>query len=1022
MYKFPNNFLDAIQAKECILFIGSGISVWSGLPTWKSLLEAMVEFMKDHGFSEVELTEVQQLIEADELPTAASLSKTLMRPADFAEFIDSVFITPSHAPHSVHDLIVDLGPTSFITTNYDRLIEKAFDKVHNGQVLRVVNNNQTVEQARITKYGASQFVFTPHGRAEHSDTIILATEDYRSLRTRSATPETLRHLLVSRPVVYIGFGLQDPDFLLLKEEIAETYQGGEREHFAIMPDVSDLQKRFWRDQYDINIISYPTTEHENESGDVSFDHNALLELLGELHNQIRGVRELEGDSEVIESPQDVTLPSVSSIVRYCQQIVYSNQFDDSFHLTLHADYRADLSHADPDKRNLNQFRDLARRASVTHILESVNNFALIGSPGSGKSHTVSSFATHLAQTTLERTQADEQPSNKELQHSLPIVIPMREYDGKLADTLATRLPQHLGLSKALEEGFFTIICDAVNEVDRKYVETGVMAEDLSSFMAQFPANRYIVTSRSWNYVSSLALPTFELAPVSSVVLEEHLQDNAFSFIEPSLQIMELARNPFLLKLFLQFSQEDLEVTNAADLLKRYFANVEETLANDLVLQELSLAELLSPLAYEAVEEGTQTLSPEYVLSYLGSVLGESGSPDHKAAQQVFDALVFRDVLVLDAEGEVSLFHQTAQEYLAALALKQRYEVDNSILEQKITHLRWDETIVLFITLLGPKHAKEVLKRLAEVDLVFASRAFELSAFNDSTIGLQLFDVAVARLSEENVSSVEKREIATALRSIGAYGRKPILQKLLHEPYVGEAAAIALGRMNEQEMIPAITERLLEHNVWPSDFAHALIMLVDVSSIPVLIEYGKQADEGLTDSNLALVLSALESKELYAGIDELTTSAVLRDRVFAGHILRAIDSQQAQNRLAELLQDSESEVQIWAIFGLRRGEKPYKDELVVDVLFKLLKQEESGHYAAEYLADLAEREIFERAKSKLSRAISSTERINLSTVVAHYDSELAKATVFTALSYEKKNSELRSLPLVRITSCLTFSSF
>ncbi len=965
--------------------------------------------MEDHGASEVELTEIRQLVEAGSLLTAASLSRTLMRPADFAEFIDSVFIAPNHAPHSIHNLVVDLGPTSFITTNYDRLIEKAFDKVHSGQVLRVVNNNQTVEQARIMKYGASQFVFTPHGRAEHSDTIILATEDYRSLRMWSATLETLRHLLISRPIVYIGFSLQDPDFLFLKDEIAETYQGGEREHFAIMPDVSDLQKRFWRDQYGINIVSYPTTEHKNESGGVSFGHDALLELLRELHSQIRDMRGSGGDFESVESPQNGPLPSIPSITRYCQQIVYREQFDDSFHLTLYADYRADLSPADPDSRNLNQFRDLARRASITNIFERVNNFALIGSPGSGKSHTVNSFATRLAQATLEAIQADEQLTSKELQHSLPIVIPMREYDGRFEDTLATRLPQHLGSVKALEAGFFTIICDAVNEVDREFVETGMMVEDLTSFMMQFPANRYIVTSRSWNYVSSLALPTFELAPVSSAALEEHLQDSAFSFTEPLPQIMELARNPFFLKLFLQFSQVDIEVTNAADLLKRYFADVEETLANDLALQDLSLVELLAFLAYEAVEEGTQTLSPEYVLSYLSSVLGELRVPERRIAQQVFDALVFRNVLVLDAEGEVSLFHQTAQEYLAALALKQRYEIDSSILEQKITHLRWDETIILFITLLSPVHAKEVLQRLAEVDLVFAGQAFELSASNDPTIGLQLFDIAVTRLSKENISSAEKQEIAAVLRSIGSYGHKTTLQRLLHEPYIGEAAALALARMNAQEMIPAITERLLEHNVWPSDFAHALMMLVDESSIPVLVEYGRQADEGLTDSNLALVLSALESEKLYSEIDELVTSAVLKDRVFAVEVLSEINSQQAQERLVKLISDPEPEVQWRVIFGLHHRDEPYKDEAIVNVLFKLLKHEENGHYAAEYLADLAERGIVEEAKSKLSRAISSTERINLSTVVAHSDPELAKATAFTALaSFDgSRKGELRT---------------
>jgi len=41
---FPKAFIDALSAKECVLFIGSGISVWSGLPNWRQLIERMLDF------------------------------------------------------------------------------------------------------------------------------------------------------------------------------------------------------------------------------------------------------------------------------------------------------------------------------------------------------------------------------------------------------------------------------------------------------------------------------------------------------------------------------------------------------------------------------------------------------------------------------------------------------------------------------------------------------------------------------------------------------------------------------------------------------------------------------------------------------------------------------------------------------------------------------------------------------------------------------------------------------------------
>ena len=225
MFKFPKHLIEAIQSKECILFIGSGISVWSGLPSWERLIRQMVEFLCDSGLQSNEKSEIEQILLKGDMLTAASLCASLMRKGNFRDFIEEVFIEPNPKPHEIHRIIANLGPDSFITTNYDRLVDDAYQIVHDGLVLSPINNDQPIEQARIVKHGASRFIFTPHGRAEKCDTIILTREDYRGLKYNSkSTIITLQHLLISRPVVFLGFGLQDPDFLMIKDEIAAIYQ------------------------------------------------------------------------------------------------------------------------------------------------------------------------------------------------------------------------------------------------------------------------------------------------------------------------------------------------------------------------------------------------------------------------------------------------------------------------------------------------------------------------------------------------------------------------------------------------------------------------------------------------------------------------------------------------------------------------------------------------------------------------------------------------------------------------------
>jgi len=216
----------------------------------------MVTFLCDRGLDLEEKTEISQIISRGDFIMAASLCRSRMRERDFRGFVDEIFVRPNPKPHEIHRIIVDLGPDSFITTNYDHLLQDAYPSVCGGLVLFHVNNDQPIEQAQIVKHGASHFIFTPHGCAERCDSIILTREDYRKLRFNVATIRTLQHLLISRPVIYLGFSLQDPDFLMVKDEIATTYKGAERDHFAIMPDISDLQKRFWEKEYGINILSY----------------------------------------------------------------------------------------------------------------------------------------------------------------------------------------------------------------------------------------------------------------------------------------------------------------------------------------------------------------------------------------------------------------------------------------------------------------------------------------------------------------------------------------------------------------------------------------------------------------------------------------------------------------------------------------------------------------------------------------------------------------------------------------------
>jgi hypothetical protein len=272
--------LNQVLAQEdTVLFIGSGISMWSGLPSWSGMIEELARFVES---ASANADLVRAEAQKGDLLQAASYGFDKLTKQQIGEFIRTACRYGIAKPHEIHRKIVSLGPRCFVTTNYDDLIEQSLRKWPPDRFFRPpVTNRHLTETAEIMHARAIDFVFKPHGDAADCESIILTREQYRQLLPhgeRQAALESLKMLLASRPVVYLGFGLRDPDFIYVRDLLANIYKGGARDHYAIMADVSDAESDYWRRNYGIHLISYSTTERPDNSR----DHTALLTFLDSL--------------------------------------------------------------------------------------------------------------------------------------------------------------------------------------------------------------------------------------------------------------------------------------------------------------------------------------------------------------------------------------------------------------------------------------------------------------------------------------------------------------------------------------------------------------------------------------------------------------------------------------------------------------------------------------------------------------------------------------------------------------------
>ena len=91
MIKFPHSLADAINSNRCALFVGSGLSVESGLPSWKELISEMINICVDCGLSDNEERELRESLNKDAYLDVAEYCREKMGARRFHDLIVNIF-------------------------------------------------------------------------------------------------------------------------------------------------------------------------------------------------------------------------------------------------------------------------------------------------------------------------------------------------------------------------------------------------------------------------------------------------------------------------------------------------------------------------------------------------------------------------------------------------------------------------------------------------------------------------------------------------------------------------------------------------------------------------------------------------------------------------------------------------------------------------------------------------------------------------------------------------------------------
>lgn len=707
-----------ITQPDTIIFVGSGVSIWSGLPTWSGMIEELACFIEQEG-GDSRLVRLEA--KKGDLLQAASYGFDMLTKQKIGEFIRLSCRSGKSRPHDIHRKIVSLGPRCFITTNYDDLIEVSLREWQPERFYRApVTNRHLTEMAEIVHARAMDFIFKPHGDAHDSDSIILTREQYRQLLPqgeRQAALESVKLLLASRPVLYLGFGLRDPDFIYVRDLLANTYKGGVRDHYAIMADVHQGEIDYWRRNYGIHLINYDTQERPDKSR----DHGALLTLLDELNE-----RDVEpgGQFSFDSTSSDVLL----SLARHAAAL--SRQPKVSPELPIRVSFQKLLSNNAPPG---------FYHGPVEKFFDSGPDRALlIGHPGAGKTYALRQAVARHAEKLHQICLSEVFDRDKAI---IPIIADLKLYRGKLFELVSQTLPETLPLQELIKNLKVKIFLDSFNEMPREFWEGEAYVSDFSDFISRLGQSSLIIGSRTYDGLSGFGLQVYHLDQIEEeAVLKEITQQGISLSGRFSEEMLWLLQRPFFFQYVAAKTISLQSVAHPIDFYKCLLSGISSAFIERFQV-DVDIEGLLAVVAYDALNSGEEAFPLTSIIGVIGDGLNDSSA---LSPGDVVNWFVSKSFLVPYTKGRVGFVHQSITEYLAAAELARRYVSAPRLLKEKLALRRWDQALFLCLSLLSDVQAANFINEVIAIDLSLALNASKYLEHGREEVVSELLDEVIRR--------------------------------------------------------------------------------------------------------------------------------------------------------------------------------------------------------------------------------------------------------------------------------------
>ncbi len=231
-----DELVEAVRGHRVVLFVGAGVSAGLGLPSWRELIHLIADALGYDPDIFSRLGDFQTLAEYYVLERGGI--GPLRSKLDLAWHPENIDLGISR----VHQAIVELDAPLIYTTNWDRWLERSFERAGR-DFQKVVSVRDLPRETS----GVTQIVKF-HGDFDDDESIVLADSSYLA-RLDFDTPLDikLRADTLGRTVLFIGYSLADINmrYLLYKLTrlwLESAYASARPRSFIVLPRTNRVQE------------------------------------------------------------------------------------------------------------------------------------------------------------------------------------------------------------------------------------------------------------------------------------------------------------------------------------------------------------------------------------------------------------------------------------------------------------------------------------------------------------------------------------------------------------------------------------------------------------------------------------------------------------------------------------------------------------------------------------------------------------------------------------------------------------